>query len=351
MDNRPVSLAEPVTETPEVRAAREAHQKAWEEAARLASLNPDPMSDVYNADANKLDEEQSEMAQALEIISGVANQEQALTRYPNLPYTNHIKPNSESASVPDSIVIEAESRSNKRYAKFRSEENNEEEEAVSEPRGFFYNFDYPVPLIVANEAAENSETESRTAEVKSEIKTRRGHKKADQMYIDPKLEAEVAQYRLVPIQFLDSKKSRRSGGRRKRKSMDVSDKLETENSPVEQVEVIKVAAPIDVKAAIKPDTASLEIPVEIKIEETPITIVKSPLATEKETSLSEKKNLPTPAQTVFSEKETYLGEKLRQSEQLKGIPNTEEELRRIAENPELIDAVHDAQIHPKQAIQ
>lgn len=41
-DNRPVIELTPVTETPEVRAAREAHLKAWEEAAALAANSPDP---------------------------------------------------------------------------------------------------------------------------------------------------------------------------------------------------------------------------------------------------------------------------------------------------------------------
>lgn len=41
-DNIPVVELKPQTETPEVRAAREAHQKAWEEAAAQAANNPDP---------------------------------------------------------------------------------------------------------------------------------------------------------------------------------------------------------------------------------------------------------------------------------------------------------------------
>lgn len=43
-DNRPKIVLQPVEETPEVKQAREAHEKAWAEAARLAAIDPDPMS-------------------------------------------------------------------------------------------------------------------------------------------------------------------------------------------------------------------------------------------------------------------------------------------------------------------
>lgn len=42
-DNRPKIVLEPVTDTPEVQAARLEHERAWNEAARLAKENPDPM--------------------------------------------------------------------------------------------------------------------------------------------------------------------------------------------------------------------------------------------------------------------------------------------------------------------
>lgn len=42
-DNRPVVELVPVTDTPEVKAAREAHDIAWKEAAARALENPDSM--------------------------------------------------------------------------------------------------------------------------------------------------------------------------------------------------------------------------------------------------------------------------------------------------------------------
>lgn len=43
-DNHPKFILEPVSETPEVRMAREHHEKAWKAAAELAAQDPDPMS-------------------------------------------------------------------------------------------------------------------------------------------------------------------------------------------------------------------------------------------------------------------------------------------------------------------
>lgn len=41
-DNRPKIVLEPVTDTPEVQAARAEHERLWNELARQARQNPDP---------------------------------------------------------------------------------------------------------------------------------------------------------------------------------------------------------------------------------------------------------------------------------------------------------------------
>uniref|UniRef100_A0A6B2EB45 Putative cuticle protein 6 n=1 Tax=Phlebotomus kandelakii TaxID=1109342 RepID=A0A6B2EB45_9DIPT len=147
MDNRPKVVLEPVTDTPEVQAARLAHEQAWAEAARAAKANPDPNSDLYNLNANRLYEDQAKQEQTQQLLT-VANQAQSLTRYPNLPYT--ITPDkSASSSQQDSVVVEVpqETRTQYQVQQKSNYRQDEEEEVTGEPRGFFYNFDYPVQLI------------------------------------------------------------------------------------------------------------------------------------------------------------------------------------------------------------
>lgn len=319
MDNRKAHKLEPVTETPEVRAARAAHERAWQLAAKAAGDNPDPMSDIYNANANKLDEEQSEYDQAMEIISGVANQQQALLRYPNLPYDKHIMPNRAEPAVPESVIVEAESRLNNQYERIRREEESEVVEQPSEPRGFFYNFDYPVQLIVENqEPSANIESKS-TAKVSP--KTKRGNKKAESQQDKlSNLDAEVVQYKLIPIEILDSKKSKRSGHRRRKSTQHLAE-AESAIVPIVDSPLIKITK--------TEESQPLEIPVEIKIEE--ISTVNS----------EEKQFKPTTEQKIVKIKTSPFDD-------TENVENTEAELKRLATNAELIDAVHDAQIHPKQ---
>lgn len=155
-DNRPVVLPEPATDTPEVKAARAEHERAWIEAARLAGVDPDPMSDFYNRNANRFDDDQSENEQKDELLGAVSNQHQSLTRYPSLPYSNHISASSNVADAyarDESVIVDAqETQNNERRVLARSDNQAEEEEVTSEPRGFFYSFEYPVSLIVPSEA-------------------------------------------------------------------------------------------------------------------------------------------------------------------------------------------------------
>ncbi len=45
-DNRPKIVLEPVSETPEVAKARQAHERAWKIAKEMAEIDPDPMSEL-----------------------------------------------------------------------------------------------------------------------------------------------------------------------------------------------------------------------------------------------------------------------------------------------------------------
>jgi hypothetical protein len=147
-DNLPQYELQPVTETPEVRAAREEHERLWKEAARLNGVDPDA-HDLYNPSAEKLE---SESYDDDDQEGQVSNQHQSLTRYPVLPYADHIVPeNAKSYGkiVGDSVVVE--SRNNEARSRF-ARQQQEIDEVTSEPRGFFYSFDYPAPFIVDRSA-------------------------------------------------------------------------------------------------------------------------------------------------------------------------------------------------------
>lgn len=145
---------EQVTDTPEVQAARLAHQRAWDAAAKAAQENPDPMSDIYNENANRLDEEQSEYDQAQQIIAS----QQVLNRYPSPnAFSGTGNSKSDIELDKDTILVQtAESRNTNQYQRGRSDDSaaaaseNDDEEVTGPPRGFFYKFDYPVQVVVDN---------------------------------------------------------------------------------------------------------------------------------------------------------------------------------------------------------
>lgn len=241
------------------------------------------MSDVYNANSNKLDEEQSEADQAMEIISGVANQRQSTNRHSNLAYTNQIQEDEEGAFSHDSVVIETtgESRDNQKLGKLRIEKEEDEEEP-SNPRGFFYNFDYPVQLILQN--SDDRQQRSIVAEEKNAKMP-----KTDESELNSSLEAEVADYKIV---------------KRSENSKDTGHISEKNDKPSEQVEDVKKITPANrQRNSAHPQSKNIEaqIPVYVKIE--------------------------------------------HESQSGDSLPKSEMELRRLATNEDVIDAVHDVQIH------
>lgn len=134
-----------MTETPEVRKAREEHERLWKEAARLNGVDPDA-SDLYVSPADKLENENYDDDDQ---EGQVSNQQQSLTRYPILPYDDHIMPDNAKSFgkvAGDSVIVAANNNNNQR-SRFARQQRNEVEEVTSEPRGFFYSFDYQVPFI------------------------------------------------------------------------------------------------------------------------------------------------------------------------------------------------------------
>lgn len=294
MDNRPKFVMSPVTETPEVQAARAAHEKAWAAAAAAARVNPDPMSDIYNANSNKLDEEQSEADQAMEIKQG-------LSRYPNLAYTNQIQEeeDEEGAFSHDSVVVEStgEARDNKKLGKIRLE--NDDEEEPSDPRGFYYSFEYPVHLILEN--TDDRQQRSFLTEKDTTSKST----KPETINLNSPLEAEVADYKIV-------KRSENS--------------KDADHVPKEDTE--KAEADVGKNAGSRNNVEKTDDEKEIEKEK--------PKPNSSSTQLNTK--------TVEAQIPVYV--KVESEDQSsESLLRSEMELKRLATNADVIDAVHDAQIH------
>lgn len=158
-DNHPRFNLEPVTDTPEVRQAREEHERLWKEAARLNGVDVD----LYNSAAERLENESYDDDDQ---EGQVSNQHQSLTRYPILPYTEHIAPDNAKSFgkvTGDNVIVDSNNNNNQR-SRFARQQQNEVDEVTSEPRGFFYSFDYPVPFIVDRNAQSRQGPEAQASE-------------------------------------------------------------------------------------------------------------------------------------------------------------------------------------------
>jgi hypothetical protein len=125
-------------ESPEVREAREQHERAWMEAARMNGVDVDT-NGLYNQNMKMGDDDDLE--------GQVSNQHQSLVRYPLLPYSKHISnDNADSYGriEDESVIVDASSEGRPRFAR---QQQDAIEDVTSDPRGFFYNFDYQVPFI------------------------------------------------------------------------------------------------------------------------------------------------------------------------------------------------------------
>ncbi|XP_070491950.1 uncharacterized protein Cpr67B [Chironomus tepperi] len=146
-DNRPKFDIQSVTETPEVKAAREEHERLWKEAARLNGIEAES-NGYYSTDNDDLEGQ-------------VSNQNVKSIRYPILSYDKHISSDNaeEFGDVrDDSVIVEAAGKNKARSRVARQYDNVEE--VTSEPRGFFYSFDYAVPFINDHGSSRNIEGQS-----------------------------------------------------------------------------------------------------------------------------------------------------------------------------------------------
>lgn len=255
------------------------------------------MSDVYNANSNKLDEEQSEADQAMEIISGVANQQ---SRYPNLQYTNQIDEDAEGAFSHDSVVIEStgEARESKKLGKIRVE-NEDVEEEPSNPRGFFYSFKYPVQLLL-----ENSEDRQQRSILGDQTSDKSSKK--DNSELNSPLAAEVAEYKIV------------------KRSENSKDDGVSKTDVEKDEKATKVEKSSVVPENVEPTQEEKKIPKENPKQSSDTTIPKSKTV---------EAQIP-----VFVKVES-------EDEPSDLLLKSEMELRRLATNEEVIDGIHDAQIH------
>lgn len=120
-DNIPIVPLVPVTDTPEVQAARLEHERAWKEAAIAAKAYIDPKSDIYNRLAIKGDADREEKEHALQLIA-------------------------QSSENKESV---ADSDNKYKSGQYEDEDN----EPKGPPRGFFYSFDYPVSTLISHGSA------------------------------------------------------------------------------------------------------------------------------------------------------------------------------------------------------
>ncbi|XP_050342684.1 uncharacterized protein LOC126768549 [Nymphalis io] len=114
-DNIPKVVLKPIEEAEDVRQARLAHEKAWQEAAAAARQQPDPQGEYYR---------QYEYQPA-------ASEQQAA-------FVGHVR---QRRDVSDSFI----------YGPAHgvpTARTTTEPEPTGPPRGFFYQFDYPVSVIV-----------------------------------------------------------------------------------------------------------------------------------------------------------------------------------------------------------
>lgn len=123
--------------------------RLWNEAAKLAGVDVDSNNDLYNRNTGKFDDSEQDLEGQLSVQSNDI-------RYPTLPYKNHISPSNQKSFGKineDSVIVDAAASENNEVRARNSRQNIIEqnyEDVTTEPRGFFYSFDYAAPVIVNN---------------------------------------------------------------------------------------------------------------------------------------------------------------------------------------------------------
>jgi hypothetical protein len=250
---------------------------------------------MYNRAANQYDEDRSQYEQTQELLGGASNQHQSLARYPSLPYSNHIGPG--EAGSADTVIV-GESRVNSQSVKAKSADA-ETEEVTSEPRGFFYNFDYPVQLIKENPARKLKVKRQAPASPNIQ-KIKRKNAAADIEPEVPMVKVEKPEIK-TPLVFDE----------------DEDDDDSVESKPESKSLAVEIKA-VEVEA--KPAVAAIEV--EAKPEVKAITVEDEP-------------QKPIEVVAVIA--------KSAEPEQLARVS-----LQATLEDAIPISAVHDAQVHPNQ---
>lgn len=305
-------------------AARLAHQRAWDAAAKAAQQSPDPMSDVYNANANRLDEEQSEYEQAQQILA----QQQIPNQYQNIKTVGRNDDIVDSDG--DSVLVQAgaESRRNAQYQRVRIEDSQgaatetefreQRDEVTGPPHGFFYSVDYPVQVVVehpesiARRLIAGPQPQLLQQQLQPELQSQQSLLRRPTIVAPQPIrnvnEEDSSEFKILPIRILDTKKFKRSEqSPRRRQAAANRNRYQRHNLPVPAEEPVH-------KSIVTPPSATKSA-------------VASPVAV---------------AAPAASSSEIILIKSLAEQQH-------EQELRRLVSNADAVDGVHDAQIHPKQA--
>ncbi|XP_063361258.1 RNA-binding protein EWS-like [Cydia amplana] len=136
-DNLPKVELKPVEEAADVREARLAHEKAWQEAAAAAAQNPDPQG-AYNSnyDYNQAASEQQQNVVA-PLAAAPAREGKAFAQAQSSFQSNQYSQQQQHQQQPQ------------KYGQQQQQgQQQDEPEPTGPPRGFFYSFNYPVSIIV-----------------------------------------------------------------------------------------------------------------------------------------------------------------------------------------------------------
>lgn len=122
-DNLPKVVLKPIEEAEDVRQARLAHEKAWQEAAAAARQQPDPQGEYYRQ---------------YDVQPAASEQQDSVV------------------AAPSEGVKESQPREGKAYyGQAPQFYTTQEPEPTGPPRGFFYQFDYPVSIISHKSEVQN----------------------------------------------------------------------------------------------------------------------------------------------------------------------------------------------------
>ncbi|XP_041976446.1 uncharacterized protein LOC121731156 [Aricia agestis] len=130
-DNLPKVVLKPQEEAEDVRQARLAHEKAWQEAAAASRKQPDPQGDYYPQYQASASQNQASYANPL----------------PALPsYIKAVQP--DAAASEQQAAYVRPNQTPTQYSADQQYYTTPEPEPTGPPRGFFYSFNYPVSIIV-----------------------------------------------------------------------------------------------------------------------------------------------------------------------------------------------------------